>query len=250
MPRLSTLSNPTELVEIDRRRVNIVVEESKSRVTFSLPRLDLSEMRLPDLLHVVVIARRGNAEERFELGPAGDWNRKFIDIDDMGAEGVLRFRLLLVRPGDPKIVASAENIRAEGVGDSESFIALEPCDLGQRLWDIAILEQEGRAVVQINKLSYLSAAEAEADRHFVPLVMPEAVRRLAVWHSENIGALDEQHWEPFKTWLAAHGITDEPDESDSPDKLDEWCRRVVGAFCDRWGFAEKLREFRTKGSDE
>ncbi len=250
MPRLSTLSNPTGLVEIDRQRVNIVVDESETRCVFSLATLNLAGLRLPESLHVVVIARRGNAESRNELGAVGNWNRNFIDISEVGADGSLRFRLLLVNPGSAKVVASVENIRPDGAGGGEAFVALETADLGQRPWDLIILEQEGRVVVQVNKLIYLSSAEAEADKHFPPLVMPEAIRRLASWHIENVGALAEKHWEPFKSWLSLHGVTDEPDENHSEEKNKEWCAEVVDAFCNRWNFADTLREVRLKGGEE
>jgi hypothetical protein len=250
MPRLSTLSNPTGLVEIDRQRVNIVVDESETRRVFSLAALNLSGLRLPESLVVVVIARRGNAESRIELGPSGDWNRNFIDISDVGADGSLRFRLLLVKPGNAKVVASVENIRPDGAGGGESFVALETADLGQRPWDLRILEQEGRVVVQVNKLIYLSSAEAEADKHFPPLVMPEAIRRLANWHVENLGALSEKHWEPFKLWLSLHGVIEEPDENHSSERNKEWCEDVVNAFCNRWNFADTLRNVRLKGGEE
>lgn len=250
MPRLTTLSNPTGLVEIDRQRVNIVFDQSGLRSVFSLARLDISELPVPALLNVVVIARRGNAESRFDLGATNDWNRNFTDISDLGADGVLRFRVLLLSPGEAKLVASAENIRPDGAGGGESFIALETADLGQRPWDVLILEQDGRVVVQVNKLTYLSSAEAEADKHFIPLVMPEAIRRLATWHVRNVGALSEKHWESFKSWLTLLGVTEEPDENDSDEKRDEWCIEVVNAFCDKWNFAEKLREVRMKGTEE
>lgn len=249
MPRLSTLSNPTGLVEIEKSRVTIVVDDAGKTLAFSLVRLDLTNFNLPSPLNVVVIARRGNAEERLELGPAFAWDKGFRNLTDLGDDGTLSFRVLLLQPGSAKLIAAAENIRLDGQGDSSSFIALEPADLGQRPWDITILELEGRAVIRFSKEIYHSAGEAESDKFFMGMVLPEAVRRLSEWVARNVPVLDEEAWEPFKTWLTLHGVTDEPDE-ESEELQREWCNSVVEAFCERFEFASQLRELRTKGADE
>lgn len=249
MPRLSTLSNPTGLVELDKQRVGIMLDESAGRQGFSLMRLDLKELQLPSPLNVVVIARRGNAEERLELGSVSDWDMSYKSVSSVGDDGTWTFRVLLVQPGSPKLVAAAENVRPQGQGDSSSFIALEPAtDLGQRPWDIHILDQDGRAVIRFNKDIYASSGEAEADPYFTGLILPEAIRRVAEWVANDPAVLVEA-WEPFKAWMALHGITDEP-ESDTADARAEWTARVVHAFCDRFEFASHLRNVRMKGAEE
>lgn len=248
MPRLSTLSNPTGLVDIEKNRISVVIDESGKRLAFSVPRLDLSGLRLPSPLNVVVIARRGNTEERVELGSVATWDKAFRVLTDLGEDGTWAFRVLLVRPGDAKLVASSENIRPDGQGDSASFIALEPADLGQRPWEIVILENDGRAVLKFNKAIYHSSGEAEADRVFTGLILPEAIRRLTDWIADEPARLSELTWEPFKAWLVLHGVTDEP--GDNHDEKDDWCARVVAAFCDRFEFAAQLSDVRKKGSDE
>ncbi|MBT9488616.1 MAG: hypothetical protein IV093_13995 [Rubrivivax sp.] len=249
MPRLSTLSNPTGLVEIEKSRVTIVVDDAKKALTFSLVSLDLSNLTLPSPLNVVVIARRGNAEERLELGSALAWDRGFRTLSELGDDGTLAFRVLLLQPGSAKLVAAAENVRPDGQGDSSSFIALEPADLGQRPWEVEILELEGRAVIRFSRDVYNSAGEAESDKFFMGMVLPEAVRRLSEWVAKNAPALDETAWEPFKTWLSLHGVTEDPDE-EREELQREWCNDVVEAFCNRFEFASQLRELRTKGMDE
>jgi len=250
MPRLSTLSNPTGLKDLDRKLVGIVIDDRGESSAYSLVRLDLSEVTLPHEAHVVVIARRGNAEIRVDHGEVTDWDKGFVDTTELGTDGVWNFRVLIVLPDSPKLIAAIENVRPEGLGNSESLIALEPADLGHVPWELIVLELEGRGVIRFNRVVYATAAAAEADTRFACLVFPEAIRHLAAWHTQHVGALAEAHWEPFKSWLTMHGITDEPMEDDSHEEKDKWIRSVVAAFCARNRFADVLRGQITIGEEE
>lgn len=249
MPRLSTLSNPTALVEIDKARLSVLIDETGSHLAFSLAKLDLADLKLLPPLNVVMIVRRGSTEERVELGSAWEWDKGYRRLAEIGPDGTWSFRVLLVRPGSHQLVAAAENVRPSWQGDSESFIALEPAELGERPWEVEIREQEGRAVLRFSKEVYHSTGEAEADRVFTSLVLPEAVRQLAHWVSRNPGTLGEEVWGPFKNWLLHHGISDEPTDGDEEEQSD-WLGRVVNAFCDRFEFVTTLSEARFKGVDE
>lgn len=249
MPRLSTLSNPTGIIELEKHRVSLVLEERPGSFAFSLARLDLTGITLPPLLSVVVVVSRGNTEERHELGAAHSWDKGFHALSEIAEEGTWRFRVLLVPPGSAQLVAAAENVRPQGQGESSSFIALEAADLGQKPWEVDVIELEGRAVIRFNKDVYRSPAEAEGDRFFTGMVLPEAVRSVAFWVARNPGALEEPAWESFAHWLALHGISGGPD-TESPEKQQEWSNDVVGAFCERFRFADQLRELRMKAGDE
>lgn len=249
MPRLSTLSNPTGLVDIEKNRITIAIDETGKSLAFSLVRLDLSKLSLQPSLTVVVIARRGNSEERVELGSVANWDKSFRALTELGDDGSWSFRVLLVQAGSAKLVAAAENVRPDGQGDSSSFIALEPADLGQLPWEIQILALEGRVVIRFNKEIYHSAGEADADKFFISMILPEAIRRLSDWVAGNAWHLETAAWEPFKVWLTLHGITEEPDAYNLDSQL-EWCNEIVAAFCDRFAFATQLRELRVKGTEE
>jgi len=250
MPRLSTLSNPTGLIELDKSRVNVVVEETTDFRACSLVALDVSKLNLPPGLHVVLIGRRGNSEERVELGPLANWNRSFVRLVEIGDDGPWVFRVLLIRPGESKLVAVAEGIRPSGQEDADSFIALEPADLGQLPWEVYVLEQEGRAVIRFNKEIYLSSGEASSDTSFVALVLPEAIRRVAEQVCKEPTCLEDESWQAFKSWLTVHGIEDEIHEDSTAEEKTEWCGAVVNAFCERFEFASSLKVMRTSGGDE
>jgi hypothetical protein len=152
MPRLSTLSNPTGLKDIDKKAVEIVINDLAGAASYSLVRLDLAGVSLPLDSHVIVISRRGNAELRTDHGPITDWNKAFVDASELGSDGVWMFRVLIALPGSAKLLASIENIRPKGLGNSESLIALEPADdLGHVPWEFIVLELDGRGVIRFNR---------------------------------------------------------------------------------------------------
>ncbi|CAN7312413.1 MULTISPECIES: hypothetical protein [unclassified Pseudomonas] len=245
MPRLSALSNPTGLIDIEKSRITIILDESAKRLAFSLARLDLSGIEVHPAVSVVVIVKRGNSEERVYLGEVSDWNKGFVVLSEIADEGTWLFRVLLVQAADSLLVAAAENIRPDGQGDTTSFIALEPAELGQRPWEIQILESDGRAILRFNKDIYHSSVEAEADKFFTGLILPEVVRRLAEWLARDPAKLSESTWEDFKAWLLLHGITDEPSEDNEEEQAD-WSTRVTAAFCNRFKIATQLLEARKK----
>lgn len=250
MPRLSTLSNPTGVKDLDKKRIGIVIDDQGSSATYSLIRLDITDAGLPPEARVVVIARRGSSELRTDHGLAVDWNKGFVDVSELGADGVWTFRILFVASSSPKLLAAVENLRPDGLGNSESFIALEPADLGNVPWDLLVLEQDGRAVIRFNRDVYANAALAEADMHFACLVYPEAIRQLAHWHTRDPATLGEPHWESFKACLTMLGITEEPESESSDDEKAKWCGGVVAAFCERFRTAEQLRELVKGGGEE
>lgn len=242
MPRLSTLSNPTGLKDLDKKLVSVSIYDLGTEITYSLNRLDISDISFPFDTRVIVVARRGSSELRTDHGLATSWDKGFVDISELGIDGVWIFRILLVAPDSPKLLGAIENVRPDGLGSSESFIGLEPADLGNVPWEFVVLEQDGRAVIRFNQNLFTNSASAEADMHFACFVYPEAVRQLAHWHTINSGALDEPRWESFKACLGLLGVTDEPDSDDSEDIKSKWCREVVAAFCNRFRTVDKLRE--------
>lgn len=246
MPRQSTLSNPTGLIDLEKKRIGIQVDEGSRQLSFSLTRLDISDLKLAGNLNIVVIARKGNSEQRLELGSIAAWDKSFIPLPDLGADGSLIFRVLLLSPGSPKLVAAAEHIRPIGDGDSESFIALEPADLKELPWEILVHEQEGRATIRFNREIFLSSSEAESNSLFISLLLPEAVRAMTRVVSTNPGLLSDEAWQHFSTWLHVHGVTEELNEDSTEEEREHWCSSVTHAFCNRFEFVTKIKEQRQK----
>lgn len=249
MPRLSTLSNPTGLIDLDKKRLDIQIDTTGNHLAFSLVRLDVADLGMPGSTQVVVIARRGNTEERIEVGSIVSWNKGFHPLTELGEDGSLVFRVLLASPNSPKLIAAAEHIRPSGHGDSESFIALEPAALEELPWEVEVHDQEGRATIRFNREIFQSSAEAESNAFFMNLILPEAIRAMARSVAANPGVLAQAEWQPFKAWLAVHGVTDEPEDDGTPEEQEQWCKQVAHAFCQRFAFTSKLKELRLKDQD-
>lgn len=250
MPRLSRLSNPTGLIDIEKHRISIVLDDHPEKPCYALSSLDTSGLQLQAGLNVIVVASRGNSEIRTDHGPVSDWNKTFIDLSELSRDGAWKFRLLLVPQGSKKIAAVAENIRPNGLGESDSIIGLEPAsDMEQVPWELKVLETEGRAVIRFNTKLFKTSAAAEADKHFTCFVLPEALRQLARWHVDNSTAIADEVWQPFGTWLALLGVPPAPPEEDM-EGGNEWCRMVVHAFCERFRGVDVLAGSYAWGDDE
>lgn len=103
-------------------------------------------------------------------------------------------------------------------------------------------------MIRFSQDLFQSSGEAEGNLFFVSLVLPEAIRQLAVWVASR-GVLADAAWEPFKNWLTMHQITDEPDQTD-PESQQAWVGRIVEAFCNRFRFVSRFAEQKPKGSEE
>ena len=247
MGRLSARSNPTGLKEIDRSRVTLSVSEVAGRRMLTLDRLDLSDTGLPESLSVVVVARAGNTNVRYEMGTAANLVHEGRSLDVLDRSQVLRFRILLHETDSPKLAASIENLRARDDSQSESLLPMEPADLGERLWKLVV--GEGGPVLQFNSRVFPSAAGAENYVPFGALVLPEALRQVMERIAEEPGCLEDESdpWSVWAGWLDAIGAQRPPTDEDDGAKS-AWCNHVVDNFCARFGFASQLHSELLKGT--
>jgi hypothetical protein len=247
MKRLSARTNPTGLTEIDRKRVSISVSEVAGRRSFVLEKLDISNTRLPDTLCVVVAARAGNTSARYDLGTCANLIHESRSIDELDRSKPLRFRVLLHERGNPRLVASIENLRPRDDAQSESLLPMEPADLGERLWNLVI--HDDGPVLQFNSTVFPSAAGAENYLPFGAFVLPEALRQVMERIAEEPGCLDDEAdpWSTWASWLDAIGAGRPPADDDEEARA-SWCGEVVDRFCQRFRFASRLQTELLKGA--
>jgi hypothetical protein len=241
MPKLSTLSNPTGLIELDKARISIGTADIQGRESYRILNLDLNGLAISTASKLVVIARRKSTELRTDHGPISSVNQAYVDISELVPNGSLRFRVLITESASPKLIASVENISPNGLGSSESFIGMEPADLEQTPWEFEVLQLEGKGIIRFNRDIYPNTGIAEADIHLSALVYPEAVRLLARWHADHPGALDDPQWIGFKDWLVLHGVNDEPEKEWDFEQKAEWSDTVANAFCKMYSIGSMLK---------
>lgn len=239
MGRLSARSNPTGLKELDRSRVSISVSEISGQRSFTLDRIDLKGTGLADTLHAVIVARAGNTSLRYEMGTVSLVSNASRSLGGLDRSQPLRFRVLLFVHGNPKLVASIENISTRDDSQSESLLPMEPADLGERLWKLVI--NEDGPVLQFNSKVFPSAAGAENYIPFGAMVLPEALRQVMERIAGEPGCLEDESdpWFAWAGWLHAIGVERPPSDWDDEEQA-SWCNRVVDRFCGRFNFATQL----------
>jgi hypothetical protein len=225
------------------------VSESAGRRTVRLERLDLKGTGIAEDLQVVIVARAGATSVRHELGPVAAFDREDRSLDGLDASKPLRFRVLLHAVGNPKLVASVENLCARDEAQGESLLPMEPADLGERVWKLEISE-EG-PVLQFNSRLFPSASGAENFVPFGAMVLPEALRQVMAIIAEEPERLDDEG-DPlylWGTWIDSIG-EERPVSEDDDLARGAWCDRIIDRFCSRCMFASKLKAELEKGAIE
>jgi hypothetical protein len=248
MSRLSTRSNPTGLLEIDKKRINISVDEVEGRRHFILRKLDLTELKLAEDLVLVCMARCGKTSQRVDMGTVGSWRRESIPLEGLDKSGRLEFRILVHAADSPKLIASAESLRLLEEGQSESLIPMEPAALGELLWRLDI--NEGGPVLKYNSDVFQSAAVAENYLPFVALVLPEVFRQILRKIAEDYGKCLDDEGDPlsgWSGWLEANSAG-RPSGNEDEEVDYEWCDNVVRIFCERFRFAGQMKEMLKGGT--
>lgn len=247
MGRLSIRSNPTNLRELEKRRVNISLSANGSGRYFTLDRLDTEGLGLAGDLTVICIARAGRSSQRYELGTVSSWSRESRSLDGIDGSESLRFRILIYEPGNPRLVAAAEKVRPMDDSQSESLLPMEPAELGERLWRLDL--RDDGPVLLFNVTVFPSAAGVDNFPPFGPLVLPEALNIVLRFIAADPSRLDDEGdaWSEWGEWLHEVGAAPPPHDE---DELEQWCNEVTAIFCEKHRFASKLRQSLRQGEGE
>lgn len=243
MAQMSRTSNPTDLLNIDKRHVTVRVHGTSSDLEFSVERIDFQSAKLPSDALVSCVAHAGNAEEYFQLGRASGVNTSRHRISGLDNDHPLRFRFLFTTPGEPKLIGFTDGVRAVNeTGDlGPSLVDIEPKDLNGPAWrlllpDAAAGEGE-KPNILVERTIFPTAYAAASCPWFSGLVMPEVMRQIATAISRNGDALDDEgSWmHPWKLFLDNLQIPPPPQdtdpESDEAGELSAWAESVVERFC-------------------
>lgn len=250
MGRLSARSNPTDLTEIDRYRVNIFVSEVNGQRSFTLDKFDVAGLGLPENLTLICIAGAGPTSKRFDLGSVLSWSRESCSLEGLDKSASLRFRILLHEAGSPRLVASVENLRPMDDTQSESLLPMEPAELGERLWRLEL--RDDGPVLQFNVSVFPSAAGVENYFPFNAFVLPEALSQVIKHLSEEPEKLNDENdaWYSWAAWLDSIGADRPPAEEEDEDVKKSWCQDTLSIFCDRHRFSSRLLEELKRGEQE
>lgn len=245
MKRLSTRSNPTNLKELDKKLISISTFAETGLLHFKIDKLELSENFLESGLEIIIIAAAGNTRRRIKIGTISNYSLEEIyDISDLDSSSTLKFRLLIHKVNDPKLVAVIENISPNNDEQSDSILPMKPADLGQRLWKLETAENDG-PVLLFNSNVFPSAAGTENFLPFASLVLPDALRQVMFFIANDPDKLEDEDdaWYPWGKWLDENGADRPPADTEDDLEKNRWCEEVVEIFCNLHKFSDKLNIF-------
>ena len=241
MARLSTTTNPTNLIEIDRSDVVIDVVKLDGAEQAIIRELKLAAYDLAETCVCTLICRAGNTTARFELGTVLSPALGPYALTELDPGQLKKFRFLVRTPNGARLVASAEGIRPKGDGDMESLLPIVPTELGQRLWRVTI--DEDGATLECNARIFANGESAQSFAPFRDLVLPEAFRQVLIYLADEPDRMDVEGsaWSEWRAWMPLLGI--EPTIPDEKDARALWVEGAVGAFCDKFAFTSDLDAF-------
>lgn len=238
MPKISRTTNPTNLKELDANCFSIRVSTAPDGVrSFWLSHFDLVKSALEPGLHLDCVAHAGSTEEFFQLGTVEKPKNDVLVLADLATDRPLKFRFMIYKPGEAKLIAFADNVRAvdETGQTGSSLVDIEPSDLRGPVWRLEIPELTAngdRPVLLVERQLFATAQAAAKDPWIAVLVMPEVMRQIAQVIVMNPGVLeDPESWaHPWGQYLVGFNVGEPPDEADE-DSQENWVQAIVEAFC-------------------
>lgn len=250
MKTVHHITNPTRLLIIDRKLATIRLERREGLVCYNVDKLDLEKCSLPPgKFEVVLTAFCGSNRWRHSLGYT-DGEISFAEITNIDAEydKTFKFRIVFLKPGEPKIIAMIDGIRPNSFSETnvESLIPMERMNLGERIWNLHLDDQTG-PTLQINDQVFASALAASNNVPFATLVVPEVLRVCLDKLVRNRSLLDgDGPWSEWKGFIEDLGV-DMPDEDS--DNFDVAIMEMVKVYCDRKQFATNLKSHFEEGGE-
>lgn len=257
MPKISKTTNPTGLKELPGKMFTVrLLATAKGPRSFWLERFDHEASGLPKGTEISCVAHAGNAEEFFQLGSVEAPSHSANLIQELPHDRPLKFRFLFCKPGEPKLLAFADNIRAaeESGAMGDSLIDIEPTDLGGPTWKLELpppTPGSDRPVLLVEQNLFPTAQAAANDMWLGVLVMPEVMRQVGRLMVENIGALEDTdtwlgEWGAFIDSLGVLPLQEDADEIAKND----WVEEIVSAFCAKASVRAQLNRAETELNGE
>jgi hypothetical protein len=248
MPTISKTTNPTGLKELPAKLFTVrLASSSKGARSFWLEKFDCEASGLPNGVEISCVAHAGNAEEYFQLGTVDAPDFSANVIHELPTDRPLKFRFLFCKPGEPKLLAFADNVRAADESDAlgESLIDIEPTDLNGPTWKLELpppTTGSDRPVLLVERQLFPTAQAAANDMWVGVLVMPEVMRQVCRVVADNAGSLEDGgtwvgEWEDYFEGL---GVPPLAEDSDQVAK-NNWIEDVVAAFCAKASVRAQLK---------
>lgn len=226
--------------ELDRSQIQLRVRQDEGKVLLDVISLGLEGLDLPGAAEVTVEAYRQTTKERIRCGtvdliqPRQDVLLESFDVVDN-----IQLRVRIVgTEGDArgKILAVADRLRGatEDDQDSAPLLKLQRTELGNLVWKFDL---DNGPILCINKR--LTDHDSVVNSlHFKALVLPEFVRRVAIWVARNIDDSDDpnsalSHWISYFDSIGVDLSALDEFEVDDPsynDMVETWAAECASTF--------------------
>jgi len=213
------------------------------------PRLDLSNMKLPEDAAVVIEAYHKSSGMRFDCGTVGNLNLPpKLELDQFDPSVTVLFRIKVVdtdqHPG--RLIASAERVRPRSEDEDKgrrSIFPIRECDLGHEVWRTDI-DQDGGPVLKLN-FRIPGFKQAILDNAMLRgLLLPAALRPVLeeIARNPSFDEDDETDWK--RDWISfcKDQLDSDPEDIDRTDEegAENWIRNAAQTFCQDNGFVDAI----------
>lgn len=250
MPKVQRhTGNPTGLQRLDKKYVQIFWDKESN--TFSITEIDFSKLALPLNAEVILIATSRESEKRYVIGTVANLNKKpqREPLEELGEGKSITFRIIVHEPGDPKLIASCEDIKPtlQDIKEGEILPIEYRSDLGELFWKLDLDEEGDRfpeLIINNSAELQLEAKMRGHDPYIRGLILPAAIKDLLVYLAHQAGSPTPDSWQDrWGVYLESKGI-DVP-SSDQFGELDDiirWASKTVDILMTEFKFASKHSE--------
>lgn len=250
MSKRTFKSNPTGVIEIDKSRVNIVLnrDHNQSIDSFSIRKLDLSDLDIPQDSVIFIIAYSNLFEKRTKIGKVS--RPELIENIKIESNDGTRmvFRIIIREREGNLILASAEGI--QGISDAEepnrtSLLPLEYTNLGEKLWEVKLAEGN-KPHLLVNEDGDLGLRQKITDKDplFYGSIVSQAFEAGLIYLALNPAPdEDESLWQNvWCRFIRDHGYDEPPfiDDISDIDSVYKWANVISAAFANDIKFATSL----------
>lgn len=206
---------------------------------------------------VVLEARTTNFFDRAEVGHVHEVRVKspiqyrgvlksFKGVD--GFDDIL-FTVKVISNKDGRLLAEGKNLRAgEEPAEREELLPVKCVDLGQQPWRVSW--EQGGPVLEVNSRLQDADGFLARDQLTKGVVAPAAFRMVLLRLAMDDQAREDEWSKPWQRFIARLGSETYPEVGEDFSMVDEWVDRVVGAFCNRHAFADRINDHLSRGGEQ
>ena len=233
-----------DLILIDANRIDIFLEYSDDGKiqSFSIDKLDLDGLNLPENASIELICETRDEELYFPLGTI--FNKQLIkrDLSKYDLNSLPLFRIIVFIHGNPKLLASSDNFRAITKNGDLPCTSLLPVivseNLEERLWKLEIKDEGPQLLINSNEVGMKQLLE---DQILIKgLILPEIVSQILKYIIKKDD--DTRDWiNNWKIFASKYGVEDfaQIDPNDD-NEIEDTVDRIVKAWCQDISLCEEI----------